>query len=199
MQRAPTKGEMNGNNFEIPRGKSWELLCEYTKNENLRRHMLAVEAALRTYAAKYGGDPELWGTVGLLHDFDYEQNPYPSSHPQKGSEILKERGYPEEVRHAILTHAEYLGLPRQTPLEKTLYACDELCGFVVAVALVMPNKKLAEVTVDSVKNKLKKKEFARKVSREDIQRGVEELGVPLEEHIGTVLGALQRIADKIGL
>src|SRR3990172_2818503 len=108
---------MNGNNFAIPREQSWELLCEYTKNENLRRHMLAVEAALRTYAAQYGGDVELWGTIGLLHDFDYEQNPDPSSHPVKGSEILKERGYPEEVRHAILTHAEYLGLPRVTPME----------------------------------------------------------------------------------
>jgi len=190
---------MTENNFSIPREKSWELLCEYTKNENLRRHMLAVEAAVRAYAAKYGGDAELWGTVGLLHDFDYEQNPDPSSHPVKGSEILKERGYPEKVRHAILTHAEYLGLPRQTPLEKALYACDELCGFIVAVALVMPNKKLAEVTVDSVKSKLKKKEFARKVSREDIQRGVEELGVPMDEHIATVLGALQGIAEKIGL
>ena len=190
---------MDENNFSIPREKSWKLLCEYTKNENLRRHMLAVEAAMRIYAAKYGGDPELWSSVGLLHDFDYEKNPDPSSHPQKGSEILKERGFSEEMRHAILTHAEYLDLPRQTPLEKALYACDELCGFIVAVALVMPNKKLSEVTVDSVKSKLKKKEFARKVSREDIQRGVEELGVPLEEHIATVLGALQGIADKIGL
>ncbi len=190
---------MNENSFSLPRERSWELLCEYTKNENLRRHMLAVEAALRTYASKYGGDPELWGTVGLLHDFDYEQNPDPSSHPQKGSEILKERGYPEELRHAILTHAEYLGLPRVTPMEKALYACDELCGFIVAVALVMPNKKLAEVSADSVKSKLKKKEFARKVSREDIQKGVEELGVPLDEHISTVLGALQGIADRIGL
>jgi putative nucleotidyltransferase with HDIG domain len=190
---------MNGDNFSIPREKSWEIVCEFTQNENLRRHMLAVEAAMRAYAAKYGGDPELWGTVGLLHDFDYESNPDPAFHPQRGSEILKERGYPEEVRHTILTHADYLGFPRQTPLEKALYACDELCGFVVAVALVMPGKKLAEVTVDSVKSKLKKKEFSRRVSREDVQKGIEELGVPLDEHIGTVLKALQGIADKIGL
>jgi putative nucleotidyltransferase with HDIG domain len=190
---------MDENGFTIPREKSWGIVCEFTQNENLRRHMLAVEAAMRAYAAKYGGDPELWGTVGLLHDFDYEQNPDPSSHPQRGSEILKERGYPEEVQHAILTHADYLGLPRQTPMEKALYACDELCGFIVAVALVMPGKKLAEVTVDSVKSKLKKKEFARRVSREDIQRGVEELGIPMEEHIGTVLSALQGIAGEIGL
>jgi putative nucleotidyltransferase with HDIG domain len=162
---------MNQNRFPIPREKSWEIVCEFTKNENLRRHMLAVEAAMRAYALRYGGDPGLWGTVGLLHDFDYESNPDPSSHPQKGSEILKERGYPEEVGHSILTHADYLGLPRQTAMEKSLYACDELCGFIVAVTLVMPGKKLAEVTVDSVKSKLKKKEFARKVSREDIQKG----------------------------
>ena len=195
----PYKNDMEENNFSIPREKSWGIVCEFTQNENLRRHMLAVEAAMRSYAAKYDGDPELWGTVGLLHDFDYEQNPDPSAHPQRGSEILRERGYSEEVRHAILTHAEYLGLPRQTPMEKALYACDELAGFIVAVALVMPGKKLAEVTVDSVKSKLKKKEFARRVSREDIQRGVEELGVPFDEHIATVLGALQGIADKIGL
>jgi len=190
---------VNEDNFSIPREKSWGIVCEFTQSENLRRHMLAVEAAMRAYVAKYGGDPDLWGTVGLLHDFDYEQNPDPSSHPEKGSEILKERGYPEEVRYAILSHADYLNLPRRNSLEKTLYACDELCGFIVAVALVMPGKKLAEVTVDSVKSKLKKKEFARKVSREDIQKGVEELGIPLEEHIGAVLGAMRGIADKIGL
>lgn len=154
---------------------------------------------MRAYARRFGEDENLWGIVGLLHDMDYEKWPSPDDHPRKGAEILRQRGYPEEVITAILSHADYLGIPRVTPLQKALFAVDELCGFIVAVALVRPNKSLAEVDVPAVKKKMKDKAFARGVKREDILRGAEELGVPLEEHIATVISALQAIAPSLGL
>ncbi|MCH7760916.1 HDIG domain-containing protein [candidate division TA06 bacterium] len=181
------------------REEAFALLKEYTKNENLIKHMLAVESAMRVYARKYNEDEEKWGIVGLIHDFDYEMHPTAEEHPLKGSEILKERGYPEDVIYAIKAHADYLELERKSPMDKALYAVDDLAGFIVAVTLVRPTKKLSEVEVKSVKKKLKDKSFAAKVNREDIQRGVEELGVPLDEHIETVLKAMQGIAEELGL
>ena len=181
------------------REEAFALLKEYIKNENLIKHMLAVESAMRVYARKYNEDEEKWGIVGLIHDFDYEMHPTAEEHPLKGSEILKERGYPEDVIYAIKAHADYLELERKSPMDKALYAVDDLAGFIVAVTLVRPTKKLSEVEVKSVKKKLKDKSFAAKVNREDIQRGVEELGVPLDEHIETVLKAMQGIAEELGL
>jgi predicted hydrolase (HD superfamily) len=154
---------------------------------------------MRAYARKFGEDEEKWAIVGLLHDFDYEKFPTPDQHPWVGSKILEERGYPEDIRKAILGHADYTGVPRDTLMAKVLYACDELCGFITAVALVRPNKKLEEVTVESVKKKLKDKAFARSVNREDIYKGAEELGIPLDEHIQFVIDAMKSIADKLGL
>ncbi len=176
-----------------------KLLFEYTESENLRKHAFAVESAMRAYARKFGEDEEKWAIVGLLHDFDYEKFPTPDQHPWVGSKILEERGYPEDIRKAILGHADYTGVPRDTLMAKVLYACDELCGFITAVALVKPNKKLEEVTVESVKKKLKDKAFARSVNREDIYKGAEELGIPLDEHIQFVIEAMKSIADKLGL
>ncbi|MEN3038015.1 MAG: HD domain-containing protein [Candidatus Kryptonium sp.] len=176
-----------------------KLLFEYTESENLRKHALAVEAAMRAYARKFGEDEEKWAIVGLLHDFDYEKFPSQDQHPWVGSKILEERGYPEDIRKAILAHADYTGVPRDTLMAKVLYACDELCGFITAVALVRPNKKLEEVTVESVKKKLKDKAFARSVNRDDIYKGSEELGIPLDEHIQFVINAMKSISDKLGL
>lgn len=176
-----------------------KLLFEYTESENLRKHAFAVESAMRAYARKFGEDEEKWAIVGLLHDFDYEKFPSPEQHPWVGSKILEERGYPEDIRRAILGHADYTGVPRDTLMAKVLYACDELCGFITAVALVRPNKKLEEVTVESVKKKLKDKAFARSVNRNDIYKGAEELGIPLDEHIQFVIDAMKSIADKLGL
>ncbi len=176
-----------------------KLLFEYTESENLRKHAFAVESAMRAYARKFGEDEEKWAIVGLLHDFDYEKFPSPEQHPWVGSKILEERGYPEDIRKAILGHADYTGVPRDTLMAKVLYACDELCGFITAVALVRPNKKLEEVTVESVKKKLKDKAFARSVNRNDIYKGAEELGIPLDEHIQFVIDAMKSIADKLGL
>ena len=181
------------------RSDAWELLCEYTKSENLRKHALAVEAAMRAYARKYGEDEEEWGIVGLLHDFDYERWPEAPEHAAKGAEILAEKGYPEHVVRAVKSHADYLGVPRETNMEKALFAADELTGFVVAVALVRPSKSVRDVKVKSVKKKLKEKAFAAAVSREDIRQGAEELGVELDEHIQTVVEAMQGIADELGL
>jgi putative nucleotidyltransferase with HDIG domain len=186
------------------RDEAWVLLCEYTQNENLRKHALAVEACVRAYAGKFGADEELWGLAGLLHDFDYERWPnndhHPTQeHPYEGSKTLRERGYPEEVIRAILSHADYTGVPRQTALEHTLFACDELAGFLVACALVKPGKSIFEVETDSVKRKLKDKAFARGVNRQDVLRGAEELGVPLDEHIGFCIEALRGVADRLGL
>ncbi len=176
-----------------------KLLFEYTESENLRKHAFAVESAMRAYARKFGEDEEKWAIVGLLHDFDYEKFPSSEQHPWVGSKILEERGFPEDIRKAILGHADYTGVPRDTLMAKVLYACDELCGFITAVALVRPNKKLEEVTVESVKKKLKDKAFARSVNRDDIYKGAEELGIPLDEHIQFVIDAMRSIADKLGL
>ena len=181
------------------REQAWGLLTEFTQSESLRKHALAVEACMRAYAAKLSGDPELWGVVGLLHDFDYEKYPSLEDHPYKGNEILKERGYSEEIRRAIMSHAEYSGVTRDTPMEKALFACDELAGFITAVALVKPGKSLAEVDAKSVRKKMKDKAFARNVKREDITTGAAELGVDLDEHIGFCIEALKGIAARLGL
>lgn len=176
-----------------------ELMHEHVKNESLRKHMYCVEEAMRSYARKFGEDEDKWALVGLLHDFDWEIHPNADEHPVKGSEILKEHGYDDEIRRAILSHADYTGVTRDSLMEKTLFAVDELCGFLVACALVQPTKKLEDVKVDSVKKKMKKKEFARNVNREDIVKGAEELGVDLDEHIEFVLNALKGISGKLGL
>jgi len=154
---------------------------------------------MRAYARKQGGDEELWGLVGLLHDFDYEKYPTAEEHPYKGNEILKERGYSDEIRRAIMSHAEYSGVPRITPMEKTLFACDELAGFITACALVKPGKSLAEVEAKSVRKKMKDKAFARSVNRNDIVTGAADLGVELEEHITFCIGAMKTIAAELGL
>jgi putative nucleotidyltransferase with HDIG domain len=176
-----------------------ELMHEYVKNENLRKHMYSVAEAMRQYARKFGEDEDKWATIGILHDFDWEIHPNAEEHPVKGSEILKEKGWSEEIRRAILSHADYTGVARESHMEKTLFACDELSGFIVACALVQPTKKLEDVKVESVKKKMKKKEFARNVNRDDITKGAEELGVPLDEHIEFVLNALKGISEKLGL
>ena len=188
----------------LNRDDAWTLLCEYTQNENLLKHALAVEACVRAYARKLGGEEHLWGLTALLHDFDYERWPneahHPTQeHPYEGSKILRERGYPEELIRAILSHADYSGVPRQTPLEHALFACDELAGFLTACALVKPGKSIFEVETDSVKRKLKDKAFARGVNRQDVLKGAEELGVPLEEHIGFCIEAMRAGADRLGL
>ena len=181
------------------RASDWDLLTEFTQSESLRKHALAVEACMRAYARKFAADEELWGTVGLLHDFDYEKYPTPQEHPYKGNEILKERGYSDEIRRAIMSHAEYSGVTRDTPMEKALFACDELAGFITAIALVKPGKSLAEVEVKSVRKKMKDKAFARSVSRDDIMNGARDLGVDLDEHISFCIEALKGIAQQLGL
>jgi len=181
------------------REAAWCLLTEYTQSESLRKHALAVEACMRAYARKNGADEELWGMVGLLHDFDYEKYPSAEEHPTKGSEILKERGYSEEVRRAILSHAQYTAVARVSPMEKTLFACDELAGFITACALVKPGKSLAEVEAPSVRKKMKDKAFARSVHREDIIEGAADLGVDLEQHISFCIEAMKPIAKELGL
>jgi predicted hydrolase (HD superfamily) len=182
----------------VDRQAAWELLCEYTKNENLRKHALAVEACLRAYARKFSADEEQWGAVGLIHDFDYEIYPNAPDHPLKGSEILKEKCVSAEIRRAILGHADYTGVPRDTLLAKALFACDELAGFITACALVRPDR-LATLEARSVRKRMKDKAFARAVSREDITRGAEELGIPLDEHITFCVEAMRAIADQLGL
>ncbi len=181
------------------RSAAWGLLCEYTQSESLRKHALAVEACVRAYARKFGEDENRWGNVALLHDFDYERWPSAQDHPFRGSEILKERGYDEAFRRAILSHADHAGVPRESKLEKTLFACDELAGFITATALVKPNKSLAEVEAKSVRKKMKDKAFARSVSRDDILKGAQELGVELEGHIAFCIEAMKGIADDLGL
>lgn len=173
------------------------LLYEYTKTDSLRKHALAVEAAMRAYARKFGEDEETWGCVGLLHDFDYEMFPTYPDHPTRGSEILKEKGYSDLVRNTILSHVPSMNIPRDTPMMKSLFACDELCGFIMAAAVIRPNK-IADLEVSSVKKKLKDKAFARAVSREDIYHGTEELGIPLDEHIAFVIGAMKSAAGELG-
>ena len=180
------------------RADAYELMCEYTESDSLRKHMLAVEAAVRAYARQFDEDEEKWGIVGLLHDFDYERWPDPPDHPLKGAAILAERGYPEDVVYAIKSHADYLpDCPRLSKLDKTLYACDELAGFVTASALVRPDR-LTGLTAKSVRKKMKQKSFAAAVRREDIICGAEDLGVDLNEHIQFVIDAMQGIATQLG-
>lgn len=181
------------------REEALKLLREYTTNENLIKHALAVEASMRSYAQKFGEDPEKWGIVGLLHDFDYEKYPSPQDHPFKGAKILEEKGYSQEIIRAILAHGDHTGVSRKTLLEKALYAVDELTGLIVAVALVRPSRKISQVEVKSVMKKWKDKAFARGVNREDIEKGAGELGVKLEEHIGNVLQAMKEISSELGL
>lgn len=184
------------------RDDAWELLCEYTKGDSLRKHALAVETAMKACATHYGGpeaDIDEWGLVGLLHDFDYEMFPSPDQHPFTGANILCGRGYPERIINAILGHATYTGVPRETAMARALFATDELCGFLVACALVRPTKSLDGLEVSSVKKKLKDKAFARSVNRDDIRQGVEELGVGLDDHIRFVIESLKPIQESIGL
>ena len=183
----------------IDRSTAWNLLTEFTQSESLRKHALAVEACMRAYARKFSADEELWGVVGLIHDFDYEKYPSAQEHPFKGNEILKERGYSDEIRRAIMSHADYTGVKPETPMEKALFACDELAGFITAVALVKPGKSLGEVDAKSVRKKMKDKAFARSVSRDDIVNGARDLGVDLEEHIAFCIEALKGIAGQLGL
>ena len=183
----------------IDRETAWCLLTEFTQSESMRKHALSVEACMRAYARKLGGDETLWGVVGLLHDFDYEKYPSLDDHPYKGNEILKERGYPEEIRRAILSHAEYTGVTRDSAMEKALFACDELAGFITAVALIKPGRSLAEVDTKSVRKRMKDKAFARKVNRDDIVNGAAALSIDLEEHITFCIEALKPIADQLGL
>jgi putative nucleotidyltransferase with HDIG domain len=183
---------------------AWKLLCEYTQSESLRKHMLAVEACVRAYARKNGADEELWGLAALLHDFDYERWPNADhaadkEHPAEGAKILRELSYSEEITRAILSHADYSGVPRQSPLEHTLFACDELAGFLTACSYIRPSKSILDLEVDSVKKRLKDKAFARGVSRDDVRKGAEELGIPLEEHIAFCIAALRENADALGL
>ena len=176
-----------------------QLLHEHTQGESLIKHALAVEAAMRAYARRFGEDEEKWGITGLLHDFDYEQNPDSRDHPRVGAAILEARGYPEDIVYAIKAHADHMRLPRESLMDKTLFAVDELCGFLTAATLVRPAKKVAELPVKSVKKRLKDKAFARNVSREDIRAGAEALEVELEEHIAFVRDAMVEIAEQLGL
>ena len=184
------------------RKDAWELLCEYTKGDSLRKHALAVEAAMRACAPRYGGsdaDVDEWGITGLLHDFDYEMFPTADEHPYKGATIMCGRGYPDRIIRAIMGHATYTNVPRDTPMARALFATDELCGFLVACALVRPSRSLDDMEVASVKKKLKDKAFARTVNRDDIRQGVEELGVEMDEHIRFVIDALRPVQHEIGL
>src|SRR5215470_8751932 len=195
-QRKPGENEEE---IMSDREQGWGLLTEFTQSESLRKHALAVEACMRAYASKLGGDENLWGVVGLLHDFDYEKWPSLEDHPYKGNEILKERGWAEELRRAIMSHAEYTGVTRETPMERALFACDELAGFITACALVKPGKSLAEVEAKSVYKKMKDKAFARSVNRNDIVNGAAHLGVELEDHIAFCIEAMKGIATELGL
>jgi len=186
------------------RDDAWKLLCQYTQSESLRKHMLAVEACVRAYARKNGADEELWGLAALLHDFDYERWPNNDhaadrEHPAEGAKILREHGYAEHMIRAILSHADYTNVARQSPLERTLFACDELAGFLTACTYVRPSKSILDLEVSSVKKRMKDKAFARGVSREDVIRGAEELGVPLEDHIAFCIAAMREQADALGL
>ena len=181
------------------RQAAWDLLCEHTKTEPLRKHALAVEAAMRAYARKLGGDEEQWAIVGLLHDFDYEAHPSLEEHPLKGAEIMRQRGWPEEIIYAVMCHADHLGLERKTPLDRAIYAVDELTGLIIAVALVRPNKSIHEVDAKAVRKKMKDKSFARAVNREDVVKGAEILGMDLNEHIAFVIEALKPVAEELGI
>ena len=183
----------------LSRDAAWALLTEWTHGESLRKHALAVEAAVRGYARSFGEDEEGWGVVALLHDFDYERYQTPADHPYRGCEELTRRGYPEWVTRAILSHADYSGVPRTTRLEKTLYACDEMAGFVTAASLVRPSKSVLDLEAASVIKRMKDKAFARAVSRDDLRRGAEELGLPLDQHVTNVIAFMRERADSLGL
>jgi len=185
--------------FSLNRDAAWQLLNEYTKSESLLKHAMAVEAAVRGYAKKFGEDEEGWGIVALLHDFDYERWPSLEDHPFRGCEILRGQGYPEWVIHAILSHADYSGVPRDGLLEKTLFACDEMAGFVTAASLIRPSRSVLDLEPKSVIRRMKDKAFARGVKREDLIAGAALLGLPLEEHIGHVIGFMRERADALGL
>lgn len=186
------------------REDAWKLLCEFTQSESLRKHMLAVETCVRAYARKNGADEEFWAITALLHDFDYERWPNAEhaadrEHPSEGAKILRERGYPEEMIRAILSHADYTNVPRQSALEHALFACDELAGFIAACSYVRPSKSVLDLEASSVRKRMKDKAFARGVSREDVIKGAEELGVPLEEHIAFCIAAMRENAEALGL
>lgn len=183
----------------MTRQEAWDLLCEYTKSDSLRRHALAVEACVTAYARKLGEDESKWSETALLHDFDWEIHPTLPDHPTKGEPILASRGVDPEIRRAILSHASFTGVPRVSPLEKTLFACDELAGFLTACAYVKPGKSITEVDVKSVRKKLKDKAFARAVNREDVMQGAQELGVDLDEHIAFCIEAMKARAEELGL
>ena len=183
----------------IDRQAAWELLCEYTQTDGLRKHGLAVETVMRRFARKHGEDEEVWGVTGLLHDFDYERWPTAEGHPFEGNKILTERGYPDDIRTAIMGHADYSGVPRESLMAKVLFSVDELTGFVTAVALVRPNKSIFEVEPSSVRKKMKDRAFARQVNRDDIINGAAQLGVELDAHIAEVIDALKSNADALGL
>ncbi len=183
----------------MDRHDAWQLLNEYTTNRALIKHALAVEAAMRSYARKCGENEDEWGVIGLLHDFDYEKHPTAEEHPYKGAEILRSKGVDEDWIRTIMSHADYTGVPRETTRDKALFAADELCGFVTAVALVRPDKSITSVEVKSVKKKMKQKAFAAQVSRDDLRQGAADLGVDLDEHIAFVIEAMRSVADELEL
>jgi putative nucleotidyltransferase with HDIG domain len=185
--------------FELTRENAWNVLTEHTKGDSLRKHALAVEAAVRGYARKFGEDEEVWGVVALLHDFDYEQYPDLADHPFRGVDILRNRGCPEFIIRAILSHGEHTSTPRVTRLEHTLFACDEMAGFITASALVRPSKSISDLEPASVMKRMKDKAFARGVSRDDLRKGAEELGIPLDAHIANVIAFMRERADVLGL
>ena len=185
--------------MSLSRDAAWALMTEYTKSESLRKHMLAVEASVRGYARLWGEPEEDWAVVALLHDFDYERWPDQENHPYRGVEILKAQGYPEWVTRAILSHAEYSGVPRESRLEHVLFACDELSGFITACSLVRPSKSVLDLEAPSVIKRMKDKAFARAVSRDDLRKGAEEVGLPLDQHIANVIGFMRERADALGL
>lgn len=192
-------GEAATSMAEITRDEAWALVTEYIQSESLRRHCLSVETAMRAYARKFGEDEEAWGLVGLVHDFDYEQHPTLDQHPQDGAPILRERGYPEWAIQAVLSHADHLDVPRDDLMRKTLYAVDEVSGFITAVAWVRPSRAVADVTPEAVRKKMKDKAFARAVDRESMTEGAELLGVPFDEHVAFVTAALAANAEALGL
>jgi len=183
----------------LTRDAAWALLTEYTQNENLRKHAMAVEAAVRGYARLYGEDDEAWGVTALLHDFDYDRYPDLVDHPFRGAEILRERGYPEWLVHAVLSHADHTGVARESRLEHVLFACDEMAGFVTAAALVRPSKSLMDLEASSVVKRMKEKAFARAVNRDDLRKGAEEIGLPLADHAANVIAFMREKADELGL
>jgi putative nucleotidyltransferase with HDIG domain len=190
---------MTGASDLLTRERAWALVTEHVQSESLRKHLLAVEAAVRGYARLAGADENAWGFVALVHDFDYEKYPDRENHPFRGVEMLTALGYPEWVTRAILSHADYSGVPRETPLEKTLFACDEMAGFVTAAALVRPSKSLMDLEASSVIKRMKDKAFARAVPREDLRKGADEIGLPLDQHITNVITFLRAEADALGL